>query len=98
MLPVTRHPISHMKAGLMKHIRLIILALAVVAMLPSSGYAEGAGIEWDILNDEVKRLYGAGKYDRAAELVNESETLCCFGYAAISSGLLIQAAVGIFGG
>ena len=56
----------------MKHIRLIILALAVIAMLPSPGYAEGAGIEWDSLNDEVKRLYDAGKYDRAIVVAKEA--------------------------
>jgi len=33
--------------------------------LSSFAHAQGAGIEWDILNQEVMELYRAGKYDRA---------------------------------
>ncbi len=49
----------------MKHIRLIVLALAFLGAMISNVHAQGAGIEWDILNQEVKELHQAGKYDRA---------------------------------
>ena len=49
----------------MKHIKLIVLALAFLGTIPSVAYAQGAGIEWNILNQEVMELYRVGKYDRA---------------------------------
>jgi tetratricopeptide (TPR) repeat protein len=49
----------------MKHIRLVVLALAYLGAMPSITHAQGAGIEWDILNQEVVELYRAGEYDRA---------------------------------
>ena len=55
----------------MKHPCLIVLALAFLAA-PSITYAEGAGIEWDILNQEVQDLYRAGKYDRAVVVALEA--------------------------
>ena len=40
--------------------------IAIAALLSSpSVFAQGAGIEWDILNDEVKELYRTGQYVRA---------------------------------
>ena len=40
--------------------------IAIAALLSSpSVFAQGAGIEWDILNDEVKELYRTGQYERA---------------------------------
>ena len=40
--------------------------IAIAALLSSpSVFAQGAGIEWDILNDEVKELYRTGQYARA---------------------------------
>ena len=40
--------------------------IAIAALLSSpSVFAQGAGIEWDILNDEVKALYRTGQYARA---------------------------------
>ena len=41
-----------------------LIALAALLSAPSV-CAEGAGIEWDILNDEVKELYRTGRYARA---------------------------------
>ena len=41
-----------------------LIALAALLSAPSV-CAEGAGIEWDILNDEVKELYRTGQYARA---------------------------------
>ena len=33
--------------------------------MSSLTYAQGAGIEWDLLNKEVMELYSAGNYDHA---------------------------------
>jgi len=41
-----------------------LIALAALLSAPSV-CAQGAGIEWDILNDEVKELYRTGQYARA---------------------------------
>ena len=41
-----------------------LIAIAALLSAPSV-FAEGAGIEWDILNDEVKELYRTGEYARA---------------------------------
>ena len=41
-----------------------LIALAALLSAPSV-CAEGAGIEWDILNDEVVELYRTGQYARA---------------------------------
>ncbi len=49
----------------MKYISLMILTLAFLGTMPSVVRARGAGIEWEILNQEVMELYRAGKYDRA---------------------------------
>jgi tetratricopeptide (TPR) repeat protein len=35
-------------------------------------HAQGAGIEWDILNQEVMDLYRAGKYDRAVVVAQKA--------------------------
>ena len=41
-----------------------LIALAALLSAPSV-CAQGAGIEWDILNDEVLELYRTGQYARA---------------------------------
>ena len=41
-----------------------LIAIAALLSAPSV-FAEGAGIEWDILNDEVEELYRIGQYARA---------------------------------
>ena len=41
-----------------------LIALAALLSAPSV-CAEGAGIEWEILNDEVRELYRTGQYARA---------------------------------
>ena len=41
-----------------------LIAIAALLSAPSV-CAEGAGIEWDILNDEVVELYRTGQYARA---------------------------------
>jgi tetratricopeptide (TPR) repeat protein len=49
----------------MKTYRALAVYIACLLVLPFIVYAQGAGIEWDILNQEVIELYQAGKYDRA---------------------------------
>lgn len=49
----------------MEHIRHIVVTLAFLCVIPSIAQAHGAGIEWDILNQEVMELHQAGRYDRA---------------------------------
>ena len=56
----------------MKHIKLIVLALAFLGAMPSIAHAQGAGIEWDILNQEVMELYRVGKYDRATLIAQKA--------------------------
>ena len=41
-----------------------LIAIAALLSAPS-GCAQGAGTEWDILNDEVQELYRTGQYARA---------------------------------
>ena len=41
-----------------------LIAIAALLSAPSV-FGQGAGIEWDILNDEVKELYRTGQYARA---------------------------------
>ena len=41
-----------------------LIAIAALLSAPSV-FAQGAGIEWDILNDEVQELYRTGQYARA---------------------------------
>lgn len=52
----------------------ILFALAFVCLcgLPSFAHAQGAGIEWDKLNQEVIRLYRVGKYDRAVVVAQQA--------------------------
>ena len=49
----------------MRHCIFLLAAFSILLPVSSSVFAEGAGVEWDILNDEVKELYRIGKYDRA---------------------------------
>jgi len=35
-------------------------------------HARGAGIEWEILNEEAEKLYRAGKYDRAVIIAQKA--------------------------
>ncbi|MCL5801955.1 MAG: tetratricopeptide repeat protein, partial [Gammaproteobacteria bacterium] len=51
-------------ALVMKLIRTIgMVALFLLTATPA--FSQGAGIEWDILNQEVMSLYQKGQYDRA---------------------------------
>jgi len=59
----------------MKHTRSLILFALVFAFLctvPVVTHARGAGIEWEILNREVKELYRAGDYRRAVVVAQKA--------------------------
>ena len=43
----------------------VIVLVAVLCLTAAAAYAQGAGIEWEILNQEAMELYRTGKYDRA---------------------------------
>jgi tetratricopeptide (TPR) repeat protein len=56
----------------MKYLQLAIISLVFLGAAPSLVQAQGAGIEWEILTQEVQKLYRAGKYDRAALLAQKA--------------------------
>ncbi|HXG24111.1 MAG TPA: tetratricopeptide repeat-containing protein [Chthonomonadales bacterium] len=56
----------------MNYTRLVILAFVFLGTMPSVVHAQGAGIEWEILNQEVMELYRAGKYDRAVRVAQKA--------------------------
>ena len=49
----------------MKMAKLVTLIFLLLQLGAVNGFAQGAGIEWDTLNQEARRLYRAGKYKRA---------------------------------
>ncbi|MEJ5377094.1 MAG: tetratricopeptide repeat-containing protein, partial [bacterium] len=51
---------------------LFVIPVALCSGLSSAAHAKGAGIEWEILNQEVMELYRAGKYDRALVLAQKA--------------------------
>ena len=56
----------------MRHFIILLAAFSILLLASSSVFAEGAGIEWDILNDEVKELYRTGKYGRAVVVAKKA--------------------------
>ena len=55
----------------MKIAKLVILISLLLQLGALNVFAQGAGIEWDTLNQEVLRLYRAGKYERAIIVAQE---------------------------
>ena len=52
---------------------LLTIGMAALLLLPAtSAFAEGAGIEWDILSQEAVSLYQNGQYDRAATVAKKA--------------------------
>ena len=45
--------------------RIMTVAIMLLLAVPTLVHAQGAGIEWDSLNQEVMELYQQGKYDQA---------------------------------
>ena len=56
----------------MNHRLTTIVSLLLVCLATPPVLAEGAGIEWDILNDEVMELYRTGKYDRGVVVAKKA--------------------------
>ena len=56
----------------MKHILTITTAYVLLCLTSTPVFAEGAGLEWDILNDEVMELYRTGKYDRGVVVAKKA--------------------------
>ena len=56
----------------MKHILTITTACVLLCLTSTPVFAQGAGLEWDILNDEVKELYRTGKYDRGVVVAKKA--------------------------
>ena len=56
----------------MRHCIILLAAFSILLPVSSSVFAEGAGIEWDILNEEVKELYRTGKYGRAVVVTKKA--------------------------
>ena len=55
----------------MKLIRTV--GVAVLLLLPSApAFAQGAGIEWDVLSQEVVSLHQKGQYDRAVTIAKKA--------------------------
>ena len=54
-----------------KFIQAIALAVAL-CLTSAAAYAQGAGIEWETLNQEVAVLYRAGQYDRAVVVATKA--------------------------
>ena len=56
----------------MRHCIILLAAFSILLPVSSSVFAEGADVEWDILNDEVKELYRTGKYGRAVVVAKKA--------------------------
>ena len=56
----------------MRHCIILLAAFSILLPVSSSVFAEGGGIEWDILIDEVKELYRTGKYGRAVVVAKKA--------------------------
>ena len=56
----------------MKHILTITTACVLLCLTTPPVLAEGAGIEWDVLNDEVMELIRTGKYDRGVVVAKKA--------------------------
>ena len=56
----------------MKHLLTITATCVLLCLATSSAWAEGAGIEWDVLNDEVMELFRTGKYDRGVVVAKKA--------------------------
>ena len=56
----------------MNRIRIITAAIVVLLAGTTLVHAQGAGIEWDILNQEVMDLHQQGNYDRAVVVAQKA--------------------------
>lgn len=56
----------------MDRTRIITAAIVLLLVGTTLVHAEGAGIEWDILNQEAIKLYRAGNYERAVVVAKKA--------------------------
>ena len=56
----------------MKIAKLVTVIFLLLQFGALNGFTQGAGIEWDTLNQEVLRLYRAGQYERAIIVAQEA--------------------------
>ena len=56
----------------MKIAKLVTLIFSLLQLGALNGFAQGAGIEWDTLNQEAVKLYRAGEYERAVIVAREA--------------------------
>ncbi len=56
----------------MKYILTITTSCLLLLLATWFVFAQGAGVEWDILNQEVTELYRTGKYDRAVVVAKKA--------------------------
>ena len=56
----------------MKHLLAITTTCVLLCLTTPPAWAEGAGIEWDVLNDEVMELYRTGQYDRGVVVAKKA--------------------------
>ncbi len=56
----------------MRLIRTVFAAAFLFSAYSPTAYAQGAGIEWDILDQEVKELHRTGNYDRAVVVAKKA--------------------------
>ena len=56
----------------MKHLLAITTTCVLLCLSTPPVLAEGAGIEWDVLNDEVMELTRTGKYDRGVVVAKKA--------------------------
>ena len=56
----------------MKAVKTLSLIATVIFLPTAVAFAQGAGIEWETLNQETMELYRTGKYDRALVVAKKS--------------------------
>ena len=56
----------------MKYLLAITTTCVLLCLSTPAVWAEGAGIEWDVLNDEVMELIRTGKYDRGVVVAKKA--------------------------
>ena len=56
----------------MKYKLTITTAFLFLLLATPPVFAQGAGIEWEILNQEVMELHRTGKYDRAVDVAEKA--------------------------
>ena len=56
----------------MKHLLAITTTCVLLCLTTPPAWAEGAGIEWDVLNDEVRELLRTGQYDRGVVVAKKA--------------------------